>query len=400
MLKVLDNLHSSDNYYLKLETENWLFHSLLRGDCCRIIEPLLLILLDYKTARIGVSYANIQLRTQCSNARMNESDVVEVFSIHATQGGAEAYHVLRGSGHSNAGEVNHRLISSMDTNVLKSVECPMGSCSSLRSNETISQECVSQEWPVDGGADVGKATTSNFDSVTEQKHYFAVGDCVSCQDDATKYGTVPLTKFFRSDKANEKRFGSYSSLETLEKNAPFRWDEESQNSDSFSKIANSGEERVVNLAKIKITRTSVSDDGLAMDDLSVKNAKDLELVRSSSFSGRNTWTEYSDEEKDRPQRTRRQEITDLLFAKTVIEEIIKEIVDQVVNGKNSVSIAAIINPTTSVEVAALAASGTKSLLVVDCIEKLTVLSEVNQVTIMRVLGYSGIQQNETTDRQE
>ncbi len=33
-------------------------------------------------------------------------------------------------------------------------------------------------------------------------------------------------------------------------------------------------------------------------------------------------------------------------------------------------------------VAALAASGTKSLLTADCMEKLTVLSEINQVTLM------------------
>ncbi len=49
-------------------------------------------------------------------------------------------------------------------------------------------------------------------------------------------------------------------------------------------------------------------------------------------------------------------------------------------------------------VAALAASGTKSLLVADCMEKLTALSEINQVTIMWVPGHSGIQQNETADR--
>ncbi len=49
-------------------------------------------------------------------------------------------------------------------------------------------------------------------------------------------------------------------------------------------------------------------------------------------------------------------------------------------------------------VAALAASGTKLLLVADSIEKLTVLSEVNQVTIMLVPEHSGIQQNETADR--
>ncbi len=48
-------------------------------------------------------------------------------------------------------------------------------------------------------------------------------------------------------------------------------------------------------------------------------------------------------------------------------------------------------------VAATAASETKSLQMADCIEKLTVLSEVNQVIMMWVPGYSGIQQNETVD---
>ncbi len=47
--------------------------------------------------------------------------------------------------------------------------------------------------------------------------------------------------------------------------------------------------------------------------------------------------------------------------------------------------------------AAVAANGTKSLLLEECIEKLTVLSEANQVTIMWVPGHSGIQQNETAD---
>ncbi len=47
---------------------------------------------------------------------------------------------------------------------------------------------------------------------------------------------------------------------------------------------------------------------------------------------------------------------------------------------------------------ALAAGGIKSLLVADCMEKLAVQSEINQVIIMWVPGHSGIQQNETADR--
>ncbi len=49
-------------------------------------------------------------------------------------------------------------------------------------------------------------------------------------------------------------------------------------------------------------------------------------------------------------------------------------------------------------VVSLGANGTKLLLVAGCIEKLTALSEVNQVTIMWVPGCSGIQQNETADK--
>ncbi len=41
--------------------------------------------------------------------------------------------------------------------------------------------------------------------------------------------------------------------------------------------------------------------------------------------------------------------------------------------------------------AALGVRGTKSLLAVDCIKKLTALSEVNQVTIIGVPGHGSIQ---------
>ncbi len=46
-------------------------------------------------------------------------------------------------------------------------------------------------------------------------------------------------------------------------------------------------------------------------------------------------------------------------------------------------------------VAAVATSGIKSLLVADCMEKLTVMSEINHETITWVPGHRGIQQNET-----
>ncbi len=51
-----------------------------------------------------------------------------------------------------------------------------------------------------------------------------------------------------------------------------------------------------------------------------------------------------------------------------------------------------------VAIAALAARGTKSLLVTNCVENLTALLEENQLTIMWAPGHRGIQQNETAGR--
>ncbi len=48
--------------------------------------------------------------------------------------------------------------------------------------------------------------------------------------------------------------------------------------------------------------------------------------------------------------------------------------------------------------AALAASEITSLLIADCTEKLTTLSEENQVTVMRAPEHSSIKQNEAVDR--
>ncbi len=53
---------------------------------------------------------------------------------------------------------------------------------------------------------------------------------------------------------------------------------------------------------------------------------------------------------------------------------------------------------TQAAVAALAANGTKSSLVADCMKKLTVLPEVKQITIMWAPGHRGIHQNEIVER--
>lgn len=52
MLKMLDNLQLPDSSALKVEAQNWLLHSLLRGDIHRLLDPIMMMLLDPATARL------------------------------------------------------------------------------------------------------------------------------------------------------------------------------------------------------------------------------------------------------------------------------------------------------------------------------------------------------------
>ncbi|XP_050520179.1 protein dopey-1 homolog isoform X3 [Daktulosphaira vitifoliae] len=59
MLKMLDNLELGERNAIKVEAESWLLHSLLRGDIGRLIDPLILLLLDPCTARLSVLHAKV-----------------------------------------------------------------------------------------------------------------------------------------------------------------------------------------------------------------------------------------------------------------------------------------------------------------------------------------------------
>lgn len=60
LLKMLDNLQLPESCPLKLQAQSWLLHSLLRGDISRLLDPLLLMLLDPVTARMSVLHVNIE----------------------------------------------------------------------------------------------------------------------------------------------------------------------------------------------------------------------------------------------------------------------------------------------------------------------------------------------------
>ncbi|XP_023718221.1 protein dopey-1 homolog isoform X2 [Cryptotermes secundus] len=60
LLKMLDNLLLVESCPLKLLAQSWLLHSFLCGDISRLLDPLLLMLLDPVTARMSVLHVSIE----------------------------------------------------------------------------------------------------------------------------------------------------------------------------------------------------------------------------------------------------------------------------------------------------------------------------------------------------
>lgn len=94
-LKMFDNL--SLPYYISLRTfvAKWLQESLLRGDLCRLIAPLMNILLAANTKRISVLHAHLLRREEYGNDSVQErSDGVaseavaekDVYAISSEEG--------------------------------------------------------------------------------------------------------------------------------------------------------------------------------------------------------------------------------------------------------------------------------------------------------------------------
>lgn len=86
LLKVLDNLHLTENSPLKLQAQSWLLHSLVRGDIARILTPILQILLDPSTCRMSVLHVNIQHSNVILTKSLDIEDKVELQD--ETDGGA------------------------------------------------------------------------------------------------------------------------------------------------------------------------------------------------------------------------------------------------------------------------------------------------------------------------
>lgn len=89
---MLDNLQLPDSSALKVETQNWLLHSLLRGDIHRLLDPILMILLDPATARVSVLHVRIQQHDEARKDEASDDKTPRIYAISSVDGNV-IYHV-------------------------------------------------------------------------------------------------------------------------------------------------------------------------------------------------------------------------------------------------------------------------------------------------------------------
>lgn len=96
MLKALDNLELGERNAIKVEAEGWLLHSLLRGDIGRLIDPLILLLLDPCTSRLSVLHAKVSSTQNNESHDYSESSSndpsAKIYAISSIDGNV-MYHV-------------------------------------------------------------------------------------------------------------------------------------------------------------------------------------------------------------------------------------------------------------------------------------------------------------------
>lgn len=328
MLKVLDNIYSGDNSYLKLEAENWLFHSLLRGDCKRIFDPLLLILLDGKTARIGISHAKILRVQNDENHAADVADAGTTFTVHTIHGNTVLYHAVRSvvaflPNVTTAQPGNDRDSASRSSSVTP-VATPTPTPSMVNGvvDADDGSECPPPyaEYAASVSSFCSESTiAADSDEMAARRALveFDFDESADEPNEKRKFNTLPKEK-------SEKKCGSYSSLEIAKRppNQP---------------LISVSSESIDYSSDTKMARASISDDGLpALTDGC------SEFVRSASYSETNIRSKAKDQvDKDRSRSThqlsRNEDSTTLFLAKAVIEDLITDIVDRVVSDKNSVN---------------------------------------------------------------
>lgn len=362
MLKVIDHLLVHENHCLKLEAENWLFHSLLRGDCGRIMEPLLLILFDRKTARIGISYAKIQQHLQCDNAQvvdMQNNSVV--YAICSVYGSALTYHLVKNTknsfpyldnlcnakGSEDSGIImttggqsltegdssdSDPCMSNAETVVVKensldSTSASFDAVSVSSSTKNLPCQEYVKKLPYVQNISVfvnrGDETSPSLDDSTETLQSMMNGeytnDNVENSDSCSVYSgnSLPLVKerLSKSESKINERVNSYSSLK-----------------DAVTSSESSQMAEVHSSSRIAISRAFHSSNAVD-NDSSGTSSNDTDLPRSSSFSASETSTDSMSNCKIRknifPSSVTNGGSSNII-AKAIVEDIMTQIVDNVV----------------------------------------------------------------------
>lgn len=92
----MDNLLLPENLPLKIETQTCLVQSLIKGDLPRLLDPVLLMLLDPATARMSILHVSIQHSNVGSDAQEQNSQTDDytnkIYAISSVDGNV-IYHV-------------------------------------------------------------------------------------------------------------------------------------------------------------------------------------------------------------------------------------------------------------------------------------------------------------------
>lgn len=360
MLKMLDNLQLPESSALKVEAQNWLLHSLLRGDIHRLLDPILMMLLDPATARLSVLHVRIQQHDEATiTDQVNMDDKsTKIYAISSVDGNV-IYHVSEKCGKGEIGKnnkpkriftvttlaqdstkQNHRYVTEKRPLFLTDEAgdpYPVHSKNlTLLQNISVFVNPFSTE-----GVHKGDTINTDFDDYFEdQKEHN--GELITkairftgAELDKSKSKSAEATDRLVSadDKQKEKgktvqRNNSFTSLDhELSKNnnqtklAPIDMLQISSLSDTIFTRVSDGESFITN----RNSRGSVSSEGLVTGTSVESNG---ELVRSWSFPGKEL-TETSDLEESTPAEDYFKAPGKDIESLSIVEEIMSDLLDRV-----------------------------------------------------------------------
>lgn len=153
---MLDNLQLTESCPLKLQSQSWLLHSLLRGDISRLVDPLLLMLLDPATARMSVLHVSIE----------HSNTVLTCLPPELEMNGLNGAPDADSTAEENAAAAKIYAISSVDGNVIYHV-----SDSNIGENKTKKTRKKLSSFPVRAKRIFAVTTLVGSNSNEFRKHY-------------------------------------------------------------------------------------------------------------------------------------------------------------------------------------------------------------------------------------